>query len=123
MKPARQVEILELMLMVGNTTGTYCQALVAATPEWERVEAPKPGGKALLSATDMARIQREVEALQLDLQAHEETYGRSFLQLVGVRGYLAKLLNNEAVSRFLTTRYPDVSEGFRQIVESTSLEG
>jgi hypothetical protein len=117
------VEILELMLLVGNVTGRYCQALVAATPPEERVATPKPGTKNMISAGDLARIEREVEALQRELHANEATYGRSFLQLVAIRGYLARLLANEAVARFLSARYPGLLDGFRQIVESTSLEG
>jgi hypothetical protein len=121
--PVRQVEILELMLLVGNVTSPYCQALVAATPAGQCVATPKPGAKTAISAGDLARIEREVEALQRQLQAHEETYGRNFLKLVAVRGYLAKLLGNEAVVRSLSSRHPELLEGFRQIVESTSLEG
>ena len=122
-KPARQVEIVEMMTMVANFTGPYCQALVAATPKDQRVRAANSGSKAVFSSGDLARVQHEVEALQRGLQTYEESYGRNFLQLVGVRGYLSKLLGNQRVARFLSTRYSDLFSGFQQIVESTSFDG
>ena len=122
-KPERQVDIAEMMNQAGSYIGPYCQALVAATPEHQLVRARKPTGRLIIKPAELARMQREVETLQRDLQRHEEDYGRNFLRLMGVRGYLAKLLSNERVARFLATRHADLSEGFRQIVESTSLEG
>ena len=72
---------------------------------------------------DVARMEREMETLQRDLHAHEDSYGKNFLNLVVVRGYLSKLLDNGRVVRFLSNSHPDLLNGFQQIVESTSLEG
>ena len=68
-------------------------------------------------------MEREMEALHRDLQAHEDSYGQNFLNLVVVRGYLSRLLENERVVRFCSQNSPDVLDAFQQIVESTSLEG
>lgn len=68
-------------------------------------------------------MQREMETLERDLHAHEDNYGTNFLNLVIVRGYLAKLLDNVRVVRFLSSNHPDMLDAFQQIVESTSLEG
>lgn len=119
-KPARQVEIVEMMTMVANFTGPYCQALVAATPQDQRAKAANCSSKAVFSSGDLARVQHEVETLQRGLQTYEESYGRNFLQLVGVRGYLSRLLGNQRVARFISTRYSDLFSGFKQIVASTS---
>lgn len=45
------------------------------------------------------------------------------MSLVIVRGYLAKLLDNARVVRFLSSNHPDMLNAFQQIVDSTSLEG
>jgi len=44
------------------------------------------------------------------------------LNLVLARGYLAKLLDNKSVVRFIKQRRPEVLEQFEVIVETTSLD-
>jgi hypothetical protein len=68
-------------------------------------------------------MERELEALHRDLQAHEDSYGQNFLNLVVVRGYLSRLLDNDRVVMFCSQNCPDVLAAFQQIVASTSLEG
>ena len=122
-KPIRQVEIAEMMSIVANYTSSYIQALVAATPKEQMVTAEPSKATATLSPEEMARMQRETETLQRDLHAREDTYGTNFLNLVIVRGYIAKLMENGRVVRFLSNNHPDMLNVFQQIVESTSLEG
>ena len=122
-KPTRQVEIAEMMSIVANYTSSYIQALVAATPKEQMVAVEPSKATATLGPEELARMQREMETLQRDLQAREDTYGTNFLNLVIVRGYLAKLLENARVVRFLSSNHPDMLNVFQQIVESTSLEG
>lgn len=111
------------MEMVGNYGSAYCQALVAASPKEMISDDEKVKTKVFLNAEDVARMQREMEMLQRDLQNHEDTYGQNFLNLVIVRGYLTKLLDNGRVVRFLSSNHQDVLNAFQQVVESTSLEG
>jgi len=122
-KPIRQVEIAEMMNIVANYTSSYVQALVAATPKEQMLVVEPSKAVATLSPEEIARMQREMETLQRDLQAREDTYGANFLNLVIVRGYLAKLLENARVVRFLSNSHPDMLNAFQQIVDSTSLEG
>lgn len=122
-KPSRQVEIVEMMSIVNNYGSGYCQALVAATPkEMMSDEQTTTKTKVFLGAEEVTRMQREMETLQRDLQAHEDTYGQNFLNLVIVRGYLSRLIDNGRVVRFLSSNYSDVMNAFQQVVESTSLE-
>lgn len=122
-KPPRQVEIVEMMLLVNNFSSIYCEALVAATPKVLLAESSKPRKHPEIRAEDIARMEREMEVLHRDLQAHEDSYGENFLHLVVVRGYLSRLLDNDRVVRFCSQECPDVLEAFQQIVASTSLEG
>lgn len=121
-KPSRQVEIVEMMLMVHNFSSVYCEALIAATPK-SLLADNQAKKNPRISPEDIARMEREMETLQRDLQAHEDNYGQNFLDLVVVRGYLSKLIDNGRVVRFLSNNYTDVMNAFLQIVESTSLEG
>lgn len=122
-KPSRQVEIVEMMLMVSNFSAVYCEALIAATPKELLSDNGNAKKNPKLSPEEIARMEREMETLQRDMQAHEDNYGQNFLNLVVVRGYLSKLLDNGRVVRFFSNNYPDVLNAFQQIVESTSLEG
>ncbi len=122
-KPSRQVEIVEMMLMVNNFSSVYCEALIAATPKELLVDTDPAKKTQMLSIDEIARMEREMEALQSDLHAHEDSYGKNFLNLVVVRGYLSKMLDNGRVVRFLSNSHPDILNGFQQIVDSTSLEG
>ncbi len=76
-----------------------------------------------LSPDELARLQREMETLQRDLQAHEDTYGTNFLNLIIVRGYLAKLLDNGRVVRFLSSSQPNMLDAFQRIVDAANLDG
>ena len=49
-------------------------------------------------------------------------YGQDALSLVLARGYLAKLLDNKQVVRYLKQRQPEVLAEFETIVQTVSLE-
>ncbi len=121
-KPVRQVEIVEMMAMVNNYSAIYCEALIAATSREQLTEDGKARRNPKISADDIARMEREMETLHRDLQMREDSYGRNFLDLVIVRGYLSKLLANGRVVRFFSNNHSDLLDAFQQIVESTSLE-
>ena len=121
-KPLRQIEVAELTISVGNFTPLYVYALIAATPKHLLVEAhldKKTGG---ITPEDMARMQREMESLEQGIKGVEESYGPNMLNLVLGRGYLAKLLGNNRVVRYLSTHHADILAEFEKIVAASSLE-
>jgi hypothetical protein len=52
----------------------------------------------------------------------EQTYGQDVLNLVLARGYLAKLLGNRQVTRYLSQRQPEVLAEFETIVQTVHLD-
>jgi hypothetical protein len=52
----------------------------------------------------------------------EQTYGQDVLNLVLAKGYLAKLLENKSVARYLKQYQPDVLAEFEAIVQTVSLD-
>jgi len=121
-KSARQIEIAEMLNLVGNYGCPYIQALIAATPQELLTVHVTKKPKAILSPESVAQMQREMEALQGELRRHEDSYGENFLNLVIVRGYLAKLVDNTRVERYLSTHHEDYISGFQKVITSASLD-
>jgi len=122
MKPTRQIEAVELMLAANNITVAYCQALLAATPPEMIVGEAKPKKMAGVTADQMARMEREMGNVHSQFKLIEQSYGQDVLNLVLAKGYIAKLLDNEAVVRFLTRYQPDMCAEFEDIAQTASLD-
>lgn len=122
MKPTRQVECVELMVAANNISVAYAEALLVATPATRLVDSKRPRKLIGVTQEQMAKMEREMSSLQEQYKLVEQTYGQDVLNLVLARGFLAKLLENESVLKYLSTRLPDLLQEFRSILEITSLE-
>lgn len=122
MKPTRQVECVELMASANNITVAYAEALLVATPAEMLVDGKKPQKLTGVTQEQMSRMEREMANLQGQYKLVEQTYAEDVLNLVLARGYLAKLLDNKSIVRFIKQRRPEVLEQFEVIVETTSLD-
>lgn len=122
LKPTRQVECVELMVTTNNITVAYAQALLAATPPNMLVGDAKPKKLGGVTAEQMAKMEREMGNLQGQFKLAERSYGENVLNLVLARGYLAKLLDNDAIVRFLSQNQPEVLAEFENIVQTVSLD-
>jgi ParB-like chromosome segregation protein Spo0J len=122
MKPTRQVECVELLVSANTMTVAYAEALLAATPPELLVAGKKPRKLAGVSKEQMARMEREMSSLQGQYKLVEQNYGQDVLTLVLVRGYLVKLLGNQAISKFLRSRTPEILEQFEAVTATASLD-
>jgi RepB plasmid partitioning protein/ParB-like nuclease domain len=122
MKPTRQVECAELMVSANNLTVAYAEALLVASPPDTLVDGKRPRNVSGVTPEQMARMEREMASLQGQYRLVEQSYGQDVLNLVLARGYLAKLLENPTVTKFIKQRQPEVLEQFVSIVEATALE-
>lgn len=118
MAPLRQIEAAELMVGQANYTAVFARALLVATPESQLVQAPKsrPKERAAISEQIM-RMERELVGLQSQIKSVEETYGVDNLQLTLAKGYLAKLLANAPVVRWLAQNRQEYLGEFQAIAE------
>jgi len=114
----RQIEIAELMESANNFTKGYADALVLGTPKDQLANPEEPKQKAGMSAEEIARLEAEMESLERDVKAVEETYGENMLNLTLARGYFKKLLENAKVVRFLNGNYRDFLTEFEAIAVS-----
>ncbi len=122
MKPTRQVECAELMVVANKITVGYAQALLATTSSELLVSGAKSKKLRGVTAEQMAKMEREMGNLQGQYKLIEQTYGQDVLNLVLAKGYLVKLLDNTAVLRFLRQKQPDVLAEFENIVQTVSLD-
>jgi len=124
MKPTRQLECVELMLAANNLTSSYAEAMLLASPPNELVNEKKKTfrGSTGVTQEQMAKMEREMTAVQGKYKAVEQSYGQDVLNLVVVRGYLVRLLGNSAVVRYLKQRQPDFLSEFEVIVKTATLD-
>jgi ParB-like chromosome segregation protein Spo0J len=122
MKPMRQVEAAQLMCTAGNYSASYSKALLAATRQGDLVRSDQPKRVAGMTAEQMARMEREMEKVQIDLRAVESGYGEDVLQLVIASGYLSKLTRNPGIKRYLGQHHPEILAEFHAIISATSLD-
>lgn len=122
LKPTRQVECVELMVSANNFTIAYAQALVAATPSNMIVGETKTRRVTGVSADQMAKMEREMGNLQEQFKLAEQSYGQDVLNLVLARGYLAKIMANDSILRYLKKHHLDVLNEFDGIISMTALD-
>lgn len=121
MKPLRQIEAAELMLGNKNFSVMLAKALLAATPSDQLAIQRKIQPEQQVSPESIARLERELAALQMQIKIVEDDYGPDVLHLTVIKGYLTKLLANAAVVRWLARHQPEYLKEFQSIAELTEL--
>ena len=122
MKATRQVECVELIVSANTITVSYAQALLVVTSTEMLVDGKKPPELSGLTQEQMAKMEREMSNLQGQYKLVEQTYGQDVLNLVLARGYLTKLLENKAVTRYLKQWQAEVLSEFDAIVRTVSVD-
>lgn len=122
MKPMRQIEVAEVMLTANNFSHGYSKALLAATRQADLVHPDQPKKIAGLTTEQMARMEREMATLQQDFKEVEASYGDDVLHLVVATAYLAKLMGNATIARYLGRHHSDLLDQFKSIVAAGSLD-
>jgi hypothetical protein len=117
----RQIEIAELMVSTSNYTAGYAEALVLGTSRDQLAQPEKPKVKEGLTTEEIGKLEQEMESLERDLKAVEESYGENMLNLTCARGYIKKLLDNAKVVRFLNGNYPDILPEFEAIATAETV--
>jgi hypothetical protein len=122
MTAVRQIEAADLMIGQNNFTVMFARAARGDIREpARRHQQGKRGGKPTPSGQQIARMERELAALQTQVKSVEETYGIDNLHLTVARGYVAKLLANNRVVRWLATHQQDYLSEFQKIAEIDTL--
>lgn len=119
MKPLRQIETVEMMISANCFTQNYAQMVLTATrPEMLVVKKTKSASDT--NPEDIARMEREMEKLYQDYKVVEDTLGETMLVLVVAKGYMSRMLSNEAIAGFMVHSYPELLEELVSIMEAVS---
>ncbi len=124
MKAARQVEAVELMIAASSITAAHADALLKATPPEQRTDytPTKPEESKGDPLEQIVKLEREMSHVQEKYKDAEKSYGSELLNLVVAKGYLAKLLENDAVRSWLGRHAADILEQFDRVINTTSME-
>jgi hypothetical protein len=119
MAPIRQVEAAELMIGQNNFSSMFAKALLAATNEKQLVDPRKrkPKGTNSVSSEQIARMERELTSLQVQVKSIEDNYGIDNLHLTFAKGYVAKLLGNARIVRWLAQNRREYLSELQSIAE------
>jgi hypothetical protein len=123
MAPIRQVEAAELMIGQNNFSAMFAKAMLVATPETQLIDPRKrkPGGANAVTSEQIARMERELAALQSQVKSVEDTYGLDNLLLTVAKGYVAKLLANGRIVRWLAQHREEYLPEFQIVAEIESI--
>ena len=120
LKPLRQIEAAELLVNANNYSVAYASAILAGTPQTQLVEGSKPKFLKHITPEAMARMEGELARLQLGIASIQESYGQDHLKLTVMKGYVARLLGNARVVRYLMQNRSEFMAEFQAIAEMTS---
>ena len=115
MMPLRQIEAADLMVAMNKYTIGYARSLVAATPQSQLVAATKPKRVKGLSDEQVALMEQESLNLEREFKIAEKSYGTDHLDLVLTVGYLAKMMGNARVVRYLAQHHREILAEFQKI--------
>ncbi len=117
----RQIEIAELLVSANNFTKGYAEALVLGTPKDQLLQPLEPKKKQGMSHEEIAKLEREMEALERDLKAIDQSYGENMLNLTCALGYVKRLLENAKVVKFLNGNYRDILAEFQTLAATETV--
>ncbi len=111
-KAVRQLEAVELMIAMNKYSLSYAKSLVAATPNSQLAKAKRINS---LNNAQIETMEAESRSLDLAFRAIERTYGSDHLEVVLATAYIARLLENASIVRYLAQRHPDLLAEFQRI--------
>lgn len=124
MKAARQIEAVELMIAANTITAAHADALLKATPleqgtDYKPPQPEQPEGDPL---EQIFKLEREMSQVQGKYKHAQENYGSELLNLVVAKGYLKKLMENEAVRSYVARHASEILEQFELVLNTVSME-
>ena len=122
MKPIRQIEAAEMMVSSNRFTLSYARMILATTRP-EQLAAAKSRPKVVgVAPEDLARMEREMEKLNVDYRAVEDSHGDTMITLVVAKGYINRLLGNPAIADYMRRFHGELADGLASTMEAIATD-
>ncbi|KWD83288.1 plasmid partitioning protein RepB C-terminal domain-containing protein [Burkholderia ubonensis] len=121
MKPFRQIDAAHAMINLDNYSGKFALAMLETTPEDQLADTVEKRQEKSGTIEAIQRLERELAVLQADTKLLEENYGPDSLKLVVIKTYVASLLDNARVVRWLAQFRSDYLQQLQLIAEVKTL--
>lgn len=122
MKPMAQIEAVEMMISANRFTVAYAKVLLASMPSEKLLLPDKKNVLKGVSPEDIARMEREMERLQQEYGNVEEILGDTMFTLVVAKGYLSKLLKNDAIADYLNRHHGPMLSELRMVMDAVGAD-
>lgn len=113
--PARQLQIVRLMVAMDRVGLTCARMLIALTPQAMLVKDFHPTTIASLTAGTRCAMALELERLSLAVLSAVEQRGQVGLEFVAASRYFDRLMDNSRVVRYLARNFPGHFEEFHNL--------
>ena len=111
------------MVSSNTITVAHVEALLKATPPEQRTDVkPTEHDKKTSPMEQIVKLEKEISQVRTQYRDAEQNYGSDLLNLVVAKGYMTKLLSNEAVKSYIQRHEPDILEQFELVVNTVSME-
>lgn len=98
---ARQIEVVSIMINLNNFTKQFALSMLHTTSRENLIDAHKGSVEKKDIRKNIERLEREMMAVRVETEQIEDEYSQNNLQLVIVKSYIKKLLDNSAVLHWL----------------------
>lgn len=122
MKPFRQIEAAEMMIAANKFTKSYAEMILVTTRTDALTDKAKPKKQDEISPEDISRMEAEMERLQQDSTAVEDTIGDTMLSLVVAKGFITRLLRNENIRSHLQRYHEDLLSSVVTTIEAIAAD-
>ncbi|TLS19610.1 MAG: hypothetical protein FDZ72_02945 [Betaproteobacteria bacterium] len=97
--------------------------MLKATPPEQRTDFKSTErAKQLVPIEQIVKLEKQMSQVQTQYKDADENYGSDLLNLVVAKGYLTKLLGNDAVKSYFTRHESEILEHFELVVNVVSME-
>lgn len=119
MKPSRQQEMAEIMVICNDFTIPFARALLLTTHvnELNDTHSNHNVGR-IIPKRDRIAMGNELKSLLSEIRSFRANYADDASCLIVAIGYVRSLLANPAVASFLSRHYPETEEQLRELMDN-----
>jgi hypothetical protein len=100
-KPHKQMDFVTTMVTLNNVTKKFALSMLHALPAEHLVRKPDNAPEDKDMVKTLARLEKEMAALQVETQDIQNEFAENNLNLMVVRSYIAKLLSKNEIIHWL----------------------